>query len=560
MSDVPKSKSKSKEKKSTKSIEKKKRSSKVLKTKEKSTLSNIETSEMGDKNTTSNQETQNQMNYYDQMKIQQNAIGGNNNSMKEKCEGCFEADGIVYCANCGKIYCKTCEDQIHIVPANRLHERRPLNDMTYLRKLCYHHNNPLKYFCESCEEPICQECQMIGPHNNKLHKIITIFESYQKKYSYLSEIINKNIVQKYEQTMSQISYLNYISEQVKKVKNGIEREIRSEYAEMIEELRTVEGKKLAVLNYESSILQKDVNKMQDIMTYVNELGGNESPDMISFLLRYKQLNEMVEFALAKPINTKIEITLDDFPKRVEENKRKLERVNKYEKLLKLKDDIIWKIVNEHKANKNCSISSNEKEINEIKEKSKNEIEAWAKLSDKDALELQKYNLVCNFCGCYLDEVTVNSSCDKNMEKEQNSMFAYGKGIVPEEIKGTGRHFFSSPLKDNDEYGRKSNPFDKNIFNETNYKSHDSLPNHEWMIEFISELMKQKDSFINVLHECDSDHDTYLTMNEFNESIKKMGFTISQYEIEYLLTGLVMTNKDRIGINDIIKNMENILIE
>ena len=79
MSDVPKSKSK--EKKSTKSIEKKKRSSKVLKTKEKSTLSNIETSEMGDKNTTSNQETQNQMNYYDQMKIQQNAIGGNNNSM-----------------------------------------------------------------------------------------------------------------------------------------------------------------------------------------------------------------------------------------------------------------------------------------------------------------------------------------------------------------------------------------------------------------------------------------------------------------------------------------------
>ena len=51
MTDVPKAKSKSKEKKPAKSTEKKKKSSKVLKTKEKSTLSNIETSEIGDKNT-----------------------------------------------------------------------------------------------------------------------------------------------------------------------------------------------------------------------------------------------------------------------------------------------------------------------------------------------------------------------------------------------------------------------------------------------------------------------------------------------------------------------------
>ena len=85
------------------------------------------------------------MNYYDQLQMQQNPIAPQNNNpqmnMKEKCEGCFEADGIVYCANCGKTYCKTCQDQIHIVPANRLHERRPFNDVTHLRKLCYHHNN-----------------------------------------------------------------------------------------------------------------------------------------------------------------------------------------------------------------------------------------------------------------------------------------------------------------------------------------------------------------------------------------------------------------------------------
>lgn len=588
MTDVPKSKSK--EKKSTKSVDKKKKaSSKNLKSKEKPTISTLEDNpgEIGEKNptTTENQRDdtyQNPINYYEQLSLNKPQLIQNNNLLhnnmqydqKEKCEGCYEGDGVVYCTNCGKIYCKICEDQIHVVPSNRLHERRPLNDVTHLRKLCYHHNNPLKYFCESCEEPICQECQMIGPHNNKLHKIISIFESFKKKYAYLSTLITKNIMQKYEQTMSQISYLNYISEQIKKVKNGIEREIRGEYAELIDELNSIEGKKLAVLNYESSILQKDINKMQEVITYVNELGGSESPDMISFLLRYKQLNEKIEYSLAKPIKSKVDITIDDFPRRVEENKKKMDKIMKYEKLLKIKDDLIWKIINDKKesspllmSNHNNLFKDHEKEIQEIKEKSKNEIEEWAKLSDKYAMELQKYNLVCCFCGCYLDEITVNSSCEKNNEPNQVETLGYSKCPPPEEVKGTGRHYFLPPLKENDElYGRKSNhsnPFDKNIYNETNYISNKSMnnnPNHEWMIEFIHEIFKQKEGFITSLQVNDKDIDGFINLNEFCETLKTLGYNLSQYEIDYLLTGLAMGNKDKLGINELIKNMENILVD
>ncbi len=41
----------------------------------------------------------------------------------EKCEGCYDMEGICFCLNCEKIYCKTCEDHIHNIPANRSHER-----------------------------------------------------------------------------------------------------------------------------------------------------------------------------------------------------------------------------------------------------------------------------------------------------------------------------------------------------------------------------------------------------------------------------------------------------
>ncbi|MFN9953244.1 MAG: B-box zinc finger protein [bacterium] len=27
------------------------------------------------------------------------------------------------------------------------------------------HNQPLRYFCDSCEELICYDCTVMGPHN-----------------------------------------------------------------------------------------------------------------------------------------------------------------------------------------------------------------------------------------------------------------------------------------------------------------------------------------------------------------------------------------------------------
>jgi hypothetical protein len=254
--------------------------------------------------------------------------------------------------------------------------------------------------------------------------------------------------------MNQLQYLDYVSEQVKSYKNNIERGIRKVYTEILDNLNSIEGKKLAVINYDSVVLQKDINMMQEIMSYLNEMNNNENNDLISFLLKYKQINEMVEYILAKPIKTKIDITLDDFPIEQEENRKKLENYNKLEELCKFKDEIIWKLLTNNQYNK---------ESNEINEKTKNEIQEWAKLSDKYALELQKYNLVCDFCGCYLDENVVNSGCEKNDKSEidYNNTYFYGSILPPEDVLGNGRHYFVSPRNDENTIKTKNNPFEEN---------------------------------------------------------------------------------------------------
>ena len=329
-----------------------------------------------------------------------------------KCDGCFEGDAICYCVQCGQYYCKICDDQIHVIPANSNHQKKPINFMNFFQKNCYLHKDQLlKLFCESCEEPICHECHMIGPHNNKLHKIVNIVDSYRRKLSYINTLKNKNMTNKYNELMNQIQYLDNISKQIKEKKEDIEKNIRKYYGQIIDNLNSFEGKNNAIINYESSNLQKNLNEISEVINYINHIILSESPDMVDFLIKYKQINEKVEDILAKPIKTKYNILADDFPRELQEKDKKIKNCENMEQLCQLKDEIIWRLMVD---NQDINI-----DVKEINEKSKLEIEKWAKLSEKYVSELKKYNLFCVFCGCALEENTVNTTCEKNNnEKEE----------------------------------------------------------------------------------------------------------------------------------------------
>lgn len=49
--------------------------------------------------------------------------GSSNQKSERRCDGCFEGEAVVFCKDCSKQYCKICEDQIHIIPVHRNHQR-----------------------------------------------------------------------------------------------------------------------------------------------------------------------------------------------------------------------------------------------------------------------------------------------------------------------------------------------------------------------------------------------------------------------------------------------------
>jgi hypothetical protein len=266
-----------------------------------------------------------------------------------------------------------------------------------------------------------------------------VIDSFRKKFSYINNTIQNNLLEKYDVLISQLQTIDFHTEQVKLAKNEIERGIRTEYTKYIEDLRSEEGKKLAMLQSDCSILQKDLNRINDVISFVKEVNSTDTPDMVAFLLRFRKINETVELCLAKQAKRNIEVKIDDFPREIETRNKKMQLFEKMKKLVNIKDEIIWSVIQENKK-------AIHQEIVKLQEKHYNEIVEWNKIVDKHMMELRNYQLICHFCGLHLDNSTVNSNCSKNSSEVQNKD-RLTASTVPNEFINTGRHFFGVPIKD-----------------------------------------------------------------------------------------------------------------
>ena len=370
-------------------------------------------------------------------------LNNNNNILLQggvpKCDGCFENDSVCYCKECKKYLCHMCDNQIHIIPVNANHLRVSLNDIVKMKKLCYHHQTTLEFFCESCDEAICKQCQIIGPHNTNYHRIIQIKEAFNKKYYQMSKM--KPVL------MNKIGELNYYNKKVNELtekvnisKKELVRDIRAQYTVLSEKIKDIEGKRNAILSFETSQLQYDSNNIQDINNYLSDVQSKKGPPMISFLLQFPQLINKIERLLEKPLKEKIDLSnIENYPNDLEERHKILEDYDKIKTQLETKNESIWKILNEKKQ-KEKNILDN------AKKKSMEQIEEKAKLNDKYDKDLKKFMIVCAFCGKYIDKKTVNSECQANEQFYLN--FYFTKEAPPMNLINTKRHYFGEPVSNN----------------------------------------------------------------------------------------------------------------
>mmetsp|Transcript_9003 Transcript_9003/g.9742 ORF Transcript_9003/g.9742 Transcript_9003/m.9742 type:complete len:452 (+) Transcript_9003:53-1408(+) len=204
------------------------------------------------------------------------------------------------------------------------------------------------------------------------------------KYQVINNPGMFTLMQKKEQILAQMQRVDYRMEEIRGVKTVIERDIRSEYGEIMERLRAAEGQKTAILQHDVTELQKDLDRIDDIVSSQQQIAEyNAGGDMDGFLLRCQQIEENIEYCLTKPFKVAIEVYPNDLPRELAERRVILQRCAYYERLLQLKDEIIWKLIRERQA-------VAEQAVNEYDGVVHKEMAEWARLTDRFAQELQKH--------------------------------------------------------------------------------------------------------------------------------------------------------------------------
>ena len=250
---------------------------------------------------------------------------------------------------------------------------------------------------------------------------------------------------------------------------------------------------------------------------------------------------------------------------------------------------------------------NSEELKEIKEKGEKEIAEWSKLSNKYENELKKYNLVCPFCGIYLDGIKVNEDCPLNNTNEYIHS-GLTIEIPPSEFYGNKRHFFGEPvpnfqeivkdiiekrkieeinrlknlakkneieeekeeIEDNKEEIKEEekNPFEKNILSSVlkdskkkkeNKRYYKQTITNDWVYKLAGAIEKFKINLYQVLCDVDSDYDGYITFEELLQAFYKMGIYLTEGDKTGLIKYLKLSEyKD--GSIDILKFTKNFMRE
>ena len=354
----------------------------------------------------------------------------------KKCEGCFHNPAVLYCEECNKLLCSMCDGQIHVIPVNSTHTKVPLNEIGSVKRLCYHHREPLSLYCNSCEEVICKQCQIIGPHNTNFHRIVRISDAFERKFTKLVQL--KPALQK---KLAELSvHNNKIGDLIEKLNNtrtNLIRDIRAQYSQLSQKIKNVEGKREAVLAYETMELQADLNAINDNRTFINDIQENKDSDIINFLVQYYQLDARMDAIIDKNLKEKINSEeLERYPNELEERHKTIADYDKMQELLEERNKEIMNVIKEKKDRESSLLQ-------EAKESAAQEIQSWVKKSSKLEDELKKFKVVCAFCGKYLDKNIANSECEANANFYLN--FYFTKETPEEEFLNTKRHFFGEPV-------------------------------------------------------------------------------------------------------------------
>ena len=262
--------------------------------------------------------------------------------------------------------------------------------------------------------------------------------AYRGTVSQQSNLISSGLLSKRDLLLAQIHRLSYRMDEISYARSIIEKDCRSEFGGVVGRLQTAEGKKQAVIQNEMAQLQAEIERVDSLVENYDKYRLNP----LQMLLRYRSNKEEVEGMIAKPFKKEITVYPYDLPRELAELRAKLARRSIIPKILKMRDNIIWNLFNNKKE-------SEKQAIEKFNRLTAEEVKAWAGLTDKYTKDLEKFQMICYYCGEILSPATINAHCSINTPGKRlpKGFTGFTQNKPPEEYYKNKFHFFGYPKTD-----------------------------------------------------------------------------------------------------------------
>ena len=224
-----------------------------------------------------------------------------------KCDACTVANANGYCKDCCKFLCMSCFDLHKTFDVMSNHKLSNLDEVaTSASQLipakqekamnCSKHDDPLRIFCETCQELICRDCT-VRIHRD--HEYDTITDSYHKHRQVLETSLNP-VNKLIDSVAIALTDLNNRKSEIKEQGDMVKQEIQLTAKEMIEKIRqserqltreveTVVDNKLQVLSGQMKSAEMSLSQLKDCKEFVEqslEMGNSQQ-----VLMSKKQMME-----------------------------------------------------------------------------------------------------------------------------------------------------------------------------------------------------------------------------------------------------------------------------
>ena len=201
------------------------------------------------------------------------------------CDNCDNTKADRYCKQCTTFLCPECLHHHNGWKPNAGHQILTLDEVTSTAyqlqhakqeqsiMTCTEHNEPLKMYCESCQQLICHDCT-VSKHEKPLHKYYLVNDIYSQRKGEIDQVCLQPLNEKYNRLVTAKRILASKKDQIPKNARATKVEILQTIAQIKHHLDEM-GKNLtqevdSVAQYKVNILEEQIKEVDTAIGQVGE--------------------------------------------------------------------------------------------------------------------------------------------------------------------------------------------------------------------------------------------------------------------------------------------------